>query len=357
LKTLGAKALAPLPRGVTLALCGLLLASIALIDRQAAMLASLSGHGALVDAAATIDLTVGASLIAWWMLGRDFRWSPWALVPLFFASLALAGVTLPDDHRGALRFAHLAAVPLELFAFAFLIRKVRIGRRAFQADAPDQGAWDAQAALQRAATEALGPGRFAEVMAYELSVLFYALGGSARGADRAGTGLTYHRKTAYGAIVIALLLATAVEVGAVHLLVSLWSQRVAWILTGLGAYGALWVWGDWRACRLRPVTIEDGRLRIRFGLRWRLDVPGEAVTAVRAPTAEERVARRAVDLRLALPGAKWQVLELDRPVQAQGIYGLRRTVRTLGLGLDEPGLLEAALAQAGADIDTEREHR
>ncbi len=350
MKTLGAKALAPLPRRLTVTLCGVALAALVLMDRQAVLLGSLTSHPALVDAAATWDLTVGASLLCWWMLGRDFHWSGWSLVPLFFASLALAGVALPGDHRGALRAAHLAAAPLELLTLAFLVRKVRIGRRSFRGEAGRAGGWDAQAALQRASAEALGTGRFAEVMAYEMSVLYYALG--ARHATAPHGGLTYHRRTAYGAIVFALLLATAAEVAAVHFLASLWSHRLAWILSGLGAYGALWIYGDWRACRLRTVTVVDGVLRVRFGLRWRMDIPSAAVATVRPPTAREKTDKRAVDLRLALPGASFVVLELDRPVRAEGIYGLRRTVRTLGLGLDEPGRLEAALAEANPDTES-----
>jgi len=348
--TLGAKALAPLPRRLTVALCGVMLTAIFLVDRQAVLAASLTSHPALVEAAATWDLTVGSSLLSWWVLGRDFRWPVWSLVPLFFASLALAAMALPEGHRGALRVAHLAAAPLELLTLAFLVRKVLLGRRSFRSDPALDGTWDAQAALQQASAEALGPGRVAEVMAYEMSVLYYALG--ARHATAPDDGLTYHRRNSYGAIVFALLLATAVEVAAVHFLASLWSHRLAWILSGLGIYGALWIWGDWRACRLRPVTIRNGILRVGFGLRWRLDVPLDAVRIVRPPTAEEKANRRAVDLRLALPGAPWKVLELDRPVRAEGIYGLRRTVRRLGLGLDEPGRLEAALAEANPDTES-----
>lgn len=352
MKTLGARALAPLPRGVTLAAFGLVLVAIVALERQVTGLGPLTGRGTVIDAAATVDLTLGASLIAFWMLGRDFRWSPWTLVPLYFGSLALAAVALPDDHEGALRFAHLAAVPLELLAIAFLARKVMVGRRAFRAGAAAAGSWDARAALQRAVDEALGPGRAADAMAYELTVLWYALAAGRTPPDRE-EALSYHVRSAYGAIVFALLLATAVEVVGLHFLVSLWSHRVAWILTALGAYGALWIFADWRACRLRPVVIVDGVLRIHFGLRWRLDVPIEAVRAVRAPTSEERAERRSVDLRLALPGTRWQVLELDRAVEAQGIYGLRRPVRTLGLGLDEPARLEAALAEATTEDTTD----
>ncbi len=159
--------------------------------------------------------------------------------------------------------------------------------------------------------------------------------------------LTYHRKTAYGAIVFVLLLATLAEVPAVHFLVRQWSERAAWLLTGLGLYGVLWIIGDWRASRTRPIRVEDGTLRVRFGLRWRLDIPLGAILEVRAPTTAEKSARDAVDLKLALAGASWMRLELDRPVQARGPYGMRREVRTLGLGLDEPDRLRTLLADDG----------
>ena len=148
---------------------------------------------------------------------------------------------------------------------------------------------------------------------------------------------------------------TAVEVVSVHLLARMWSERLAWVLTALGVYGALWLVGDWRACKHGPIRLDDGVLRIRFGLRWRLDVPLSRVAALRPPTSKEMATKRAVDLRLALPGSRWQVLELDRPVEAEGIYGLRRTVRTLGLGLDEPTLLAAALEARNHGLPTDRE--
>ena len=60
---------------------------------------------------------------------------------------------------------------------------------------------------------------------------------------------------------------------------------------------------------------------------------------------------------MALPGFRWQVLELDRPVEAQGIYGLRRSVRALGLSLDEPKLLADAREAVGDRHTTEPDGR
>jgi hypothetical protein len=332
---------AALPRRMTVAVCVVSATALLLADRQAVLLGSFTDHSALVDTAAAFDLTVGLTLLTWWILGRELAWRPVTLVPLFFASLAVASLTLPPEHRAGLRMEHLLAAPLELLAMAFVARKVVLGRRAFRR--AEEGEGDVQASLERAAAEALGPGRLAGAIAYEMSVLHYGLFARGRRPVRADA-LTHHRKTAYGAMVLALLMATAVEVVAMHFLVGIWSHRVAWILTALGVYGAVWIYGDWNALRRRPTRVEAGVLRIRFGLRWRLDVPLSAITSIRAPTREERATRRGVDLRLALPGAGWVVLELDRPIRAEGIYGLRRSVRTLGLGLDEPRRLEALVA-------------
>ncbi len=361
----------PLPRGLSVALCGLAVAGIVLVARAAALLAPAMPHPGVVTLSATFDLTVTASAVTWWWLRRDFGWSVRPLVAIFLTSVALAGLVLPAGRDGALHALDLAAAPLELVLLVYLARRVATARRRTRADARAGGREpDVQDTIAAAAAAVVGRGRFAELLAYEMAVLYYALAPHPGGRDTRGLAptagaevdpvesaapaaaadpatLTYHRKTAYGAIVVVLLLATLAEVPAVHFLVRQWSERAAWLLTALGLYGTLWIIGDWRACRARPIRLEDGVLHVRFGLRWRLDVPLAAIREVRAPTTAEKAARGAVDLRLALPGASWTRLELDRPLEAKGPYGMRRRVRTLGLGMDEPERLAAMLAAPG----------
>lgn len=343
----------PLPRGLSVALCGAVVAGIVLVARAAALLAPATPHPARVTAAATLDLTVTSSVVTWWWLRRDFGWSVRALAAIFLTAVALAGLVLPAGREGALHVMDLAAAPLELGLLGYLARRIVVARRRARADARAGGRTpDVQDTITAAASAVVGRGRFAEVLSYEMAVLYYALAprtGGHRGDGAAPlepATLTYHRKSAYGAIVFVLLLATLAEVPAAHFLVRQWSERAAWLLTALGLYGAVWIIGDWRACRARPVRFEDGVLRVRFGLRWRLDLPLGAIGVARVPTAAEKAARGAVDLRLALPGAKWTLLELNRPVEAKGPYGLRREVRTVGLGVDEPERLRALLGEA-----------
>jgi len=301
--------------------------------------------------------------VAWWMLRRDFGWSARALLALFFTSMMVARFVLPLGRDGALRVMDLAVAPLELLLIVYLFRRIARARRKVVARGAGGGFFDAQDMILDATTEIVGRGRLAEILSYEFSVLYYALarrpGGrvttaaaaDASGADTHNGALTYHRQSAYGAVVVMLALVTLAEIPALHLFVRSWSQPVAWILTALGVYGLLWIVGDWRACRSRPMRIENGALRIRFGLRWRLDVALDDIVGLRAPTVDEEMMKGVVDLKLVLPGASWKILELERPVVARGPYGIRRTVRTLGLALDEPDRLDAALATTDPDPD------
>lgn len=304
-----------LPRRVTLAACAVVCAAVVVAARQAAVLAPFAPHPGWVESAAVLDLTVVLTFLVWWILARELRWSAWALAPVFLATLALAARVVPDGRNATLRVLQVGAAPLEVAVMVWAARRART------------------------------PGRLHDALAYEAEVLRTALTGWRAPATTEGA-LSYHRRSAYGAIVGALLLVTAAEVAAVHLVVSRWSVKAAWLLTALGVYGALWILGDWKACRSRPVVVWGGMLEIRFGLRWKLDVPLEQITGLRLPAGWSPGAQPPVDLRLALPGARIAVLELDRPVTAVGIYGLRRDVRTLGLGLDEPGRLAELLGGA-----------
>ncbi len=340
MRGLPTRALMPLPRGLSMALCVGILVAIALVDRAVIPLMAVAPHPRALALGVALDLTVVSALLAWWMLRQELGWGPGALVPLFLASLLSARLALPDDYEAVLRPMQLLAAPVELVVLVWIGLKLRDGRRAWSASGSTLDAGDR---VDLAAREVLGAGRLAAVFATELTVLRYALLSWRDSAPSGEDTLTYDRRTSYGAILVALLLVSAAEIPALHLMVSLWSDTAAWLLTGLGAYGVLWIVGDWRACRLRPVRVDGDILRIRFGLRWRVDVPMEHLRQVRAPTGTERSDRSAVDLRLALPGASWQLLELDRPVTAVGMYGLQRQVRTLGLGLDAPERLMTAL--------------
>ena len=100
--------------------------------------------------------------------------------------------------------------------------------------------------------------------------------------------------------------------------------------------------GDYRALRYRPTRVQDGRLSIRCGLRWEVDLTREQVHAVIAPT-------RAIENRddcLALTSSTKPdlILALTKPETIDGPYGITRQAQYLGVSVDDPtGFRQAIL--------------
>jgi hypothetical protein len=289
------------------------------------------------DSAVTIDLTLIVPALYWFLLVRGRGWPVVTVLPVFLGSFLFASLILPPDRQATLHLIKYLAVAAELGLIGVLIhrtvRAVSHARGLAGRDMLDR---------VRAAVRGIMPyGRAADLVASEVAVIAYALLSWRMAPIRNGNAFTYHRKSGYGALVGALLLAIAVEIIPVHVLLSQWSGGVAWIASGLAVYGGIWLVGDLRAMQLRPITIEEDRLVVRFGLRWSMSVPLDRIEAVRF--LGRSVVRDSVDLRVVLPGEQRLSIQLASHVDAVGFYGLRRRVRSCELGVDDPAGLRAIL--------------
>lgn len=188
----------------------------------------------------------------------------------------------------------------------------------------------------------LGRSPAARFLADEITMLRYLVRPPRTRPSREERTFTYHRRSGWGAVVLALSMAAGVEVVAVHALVSRWSLPAAWVLTALSLYGVLWLVADWRASRIRHLLLDGDRLLVGTGLRWTLSVPRESVVRIRRPSVGEDFAGDG-KLSTAILQPPTVVLELGEPVLAEGPFGVSRDVTLLGLTVDEPERLEKAL--------------
>lgn len=297
-----------------------------------------SSSPGLLAAAIAFDLLVAVPALYWWLCVRG-RATAWRVMPILLLGLAGAASVLPVGYDGIFSALRLLAVPAELVVLGLVARRVVRSLRG--PAAPD----DVPARLRHAAREVLPARAVADAVAFEMALLWFALAGGWRRAAEDEAAFSYHRRSGYGGVLFALGVASLVEMVAVHLLVARWSAGWAWGLTGLGAYGVLWMTGDYQAVRLRPVRADADALRVRAGLRWSVEVPWHEVAAVE-PRGRRTLAREAGYLRAALLGEPRLVLELRRPVVAHGPYGLTREVTRIGLSVDdEPRFLRAVEAR------------
>jgi len=291
--------------------------------------------------ALTLDLVVMVPLAWVLLLVRRRRWPAISTLPVFLLSLAGVALMLPRAGRGPLHTIGLLAAPAELLLLGFVAVRAWRGvarYRALHGGAADPGA--VLEHLRQAAREVLGVPVAADVLAYELAVLHFALLSwrrrPAAGKADGGDAFAYHRAGAYPAVLVGLLFAVVAELLALHLLIStLWSPVAAWALTALSAYSALWLLGDYRAMVLRPLRLDGRGLEVRIGLRWHLHVPLDAIAAVHPVAATEPWPRDRRSLRATVLAPPRLRIELARPLTALGPYGIRKQVERIGLAVDD----------------------
>ena len=288
--------------------------------------------------AIVIDLTLGALLVVWLLGVRRGGLPRTVLLPTFLAGLGGAHLLVGSHEPVALDLLGAGAVAAELAIVVLVIRGVSRGARALGREGDD-----ALVAVRQLVERGLGTGAPARLLASEIAALWFATGAWRRPVPSYDGARRFAYDGRVGGIHAALLVATVVEVVAVHLLVSRWSDVAAWALTALALYGLLWILGDLRAVRLRPTTLDDHTLVIRTGLRWTMAVPRERIVAVHRRDWRHRFGAGADELSLAVLGEPDVVIELDRPLEATGPFGITRTARRVGFSADHPDRVVEAI--------------
>ena len=310
-----------------------------------------AADASLLASAVTADLAVLVPVLYWLLVVRGGA-PRLSLVPVCLLSLFAAGALVPSEHHQALNALETAAIPLEIGLVGYLFWSVRRALRAEHAAAGEsdgKGEWDPLTRLQSAAKRLLGPGRGAEIVAFEATVLYFAFASWRRRAPEPAQNevfITHHRKALYSMAFIGILIASPIELVPVHWLLGLWSETAAWIVTGLSIYGLVWLVGDYRAIVLGPSRLADGKFLFRLGLRWRADILLEQIRSCQKLSAADKEAlkgRKDV-LRATLLGEPSHLIELEAPIDCDGPYGLRRQTSLIALSLDQEKDFEAALS-------------
>ncbi|MEL7361025.1 MAG: hypothetical protein AAFN13_03060, partial [Bacteroidota bacterium] len=298
-----------------------------------------------------LDLVVLVPGLFYVLVAKPRGWSAASILPVALGCAWLAGTILPEAYAAPVQWVYLAVPFLEVGVLALVL--VRVGRvaRAVRASEAD----DVLARLRAGLTAAV-PGPAAEALAYELAVLRYALGPAAPlpKASSEVERFTSHRTSSYRFVLMAGLIGGTLELVGVHVLLTHVAPGWAWLHLVVSAYALVWLLGDFRATHQRPTTFHEGEtgalLRVRLGLRWRVDVPLDKIDELRRITRPAALKNAQGYLNLGGFDAPQRLLVLRLPVQAVGPYGIRKTVTLVGLRVDEPDAFTEALRQRLAGL-------
>lgn len=298
----------------------------------------------LLTAAASIDLTFGVTFAYWLLVVRPGHAALRTVLPVFLLSVAAAALTLPAGHRDFVRYARYSAIPLELGVVALVVIGVRRAQRRLSSLSAEL---DIPERIGGVLSDSPMNGRVAQIIATEMSMLFYAFASWGRKPflPASARGFSYHRRNSYAAILYTVFFASLVELGVVHLMLRAVAPRAAIAVLVVSAFGAVWVLGFARSVQLRPIMLTRDELRVRSGLHWRIDIPRSAIERIEFGRVKAPPKRTPGYLRAAL-GTPNALVHLREPRRAHGPYGIMRDVTRVGLVLDDVTGFQAAMERA-----------
>ena len=296
--------------------------------------------------AVIFDLAICLPLVYWWVVVRRSKVHVATVVPVIALGLATAMLLLPDGHRDVARWARYALLPAELAVVWWGVRRVRTAMAASRATSGgDDASADPFVRLRQLFREVVPVRGVADVVAFECALLYYALF-TVRSLPHIPPGaraFTTHRKSGVVALLLMGAVIAVVEAAVVHILVQRWSPALAWALTILSIYGVVWIIGFLQALRLRPILLTPRALVVRAGMLSVVEVPLDAIARIVPATFPYPDRGTPEYLQSMVSGDPQFLIELDRSLRAEGVYGRSRTVRLVGLAVDEPAEFRSAL--------------
>ena len=161
---------------------------------------------------------------------------------------------------------------------------------------------------------------------------------------------TIHKDVGYLGVFYMLVHAMVIEVIAVHVMVAQYSHIAAWIVTIFDVYALLFIISDYQAIRLSPVILSEKGIHFQKGIRQYGYIEWSAVKGItenkRSP---EEVKQDRGSVELALHGLEREkvphVIELNRPVEINQVFGFKKSIESVYVKVDEPYVFRDKIEQ------------
>lgn len=288
----------------------------------------------------TFDMTISIPIL-YYFLARKGKLPKILLIPIFMLSLIAAALILPRNHHQFLDLIKHAIFPLEAFIISYFIVKITRVVKEYKRLKPKSGL-GFSAILKECLVKTIGHGKVPEILGTEISILYYGLFAWKRPKQTGENAFTAYKKSGYGSIVGGLAFLSLSEVLAFHVLFMQISTIAAWIIFALNLYGIIFILADFNASRREPTYIEDEKLYINAGIRWKAIIPVEDIKSVELSNESLR-GKQILRAATILSGPN-MVIILEKTHKAEGPYGIRKNFDRVLLNLDEPQRFKELLA-------------
>lgn len=265
-------------------------------------------------------------------------------VPFLTGGLIIATYILPEGRQSFLDQFKIWVIPvIELGVFSFVIYNVRAIYKSYQSH-KDQ-TFDFYSAIRASVKEIL-PTPVQTFFAMEISTFYYGFFNWKSRKLNKGE-FSYHKESGTIAILAVIILLVVVETGVFHLVIQRWSPVVAWVLTILSIYSGVQIFGMLRSLNKRPIIIENGLLKLRFGIMAESTILLDNIEDIELTSREVEINEQTRKLSpLGEIDSHNILIHLKNEGELFGLYGIKKTYKTIALHVDAKNEFEQELQNA-----------
>ena len=189
------------------------------------------------------------------------------------------------------------------------------------------------------------------ILASEVSVFYYLFGKKAKIIDYK-THFTSYKENGILAVLYTLLFVFLVEAVVMHFAFGLWSETVAWVLSGLSIYSCLQLWAHIRATTSRPIVITDNDLILRNGI-----LGGDTIIALNNIDRIESNTKEITEPFISMAFIKGfenhnTVIYLKQQVIVTKAFGIKKTANVILANIDEAKKFIDAINSKNYSLET-----
>jgi len=280
----------------------------------------------------TFDLLLTVPFI-YFLLIRKTNIPKTTVVPFLILGVVLCSIILPSENQQYLNLFKTWILPIvELSVLSYVIYNVRKGIKHYKLSKTES--FDFFTTLKNTCYEILPKGVVIPVVT-EIAVFYYGfLYWKKRELNE--NEYSYHKDSGTITLLIAIIFIVAIETIVLHILLAKWSNIAAWILTFLSIYSGFQIFGFLKSMFKRPISIENDRLYLRYGIMSETTIYLKDIDRVEISSKDIEINKETRKLSFLgeLEGHNI-IIRLKKENELIGLYGLKRKYKNLALYIDE----------------------
>lgn len=285
----------------------------------------------LLSTGITFDLVVILPLV-YFLSIRKTSIPKTTVFPILIIGVIICSLLLPSENQFYLNLFKTWMLPIvELSILSFVVYNVRKGIKHYKQN--KNQSFDFFTSLKSTCYEIL-PKSFVIPVVTEIAVFYY---GFIYWKQRKlnNNEFTYHKNSGTIALLSAIILIVAIETVTFHILLSKWNDAVAWIFTFLSIYSGIQILGFLKSMIKRPISIENNRLYLRYGIMTEstIDIKNIALVELSTKDVEYNKETRKLSFLGELENHN-VIIHLKEENPIIGLYGIKRKFKVLTLYVD-----------------------